>query len=257
MRAAVLIQLLALLLGWLGWLPSAAAQSLRVCVDAVPYPPYTMPQQNGWAQQLAERAARRLGLSLSFYVAPINRCRAMLQAGQIDALNGVAYVPQNRKLMQFPWQGEAEVPARAIAVVTFGVYRKRGTAASWNGQSFAHLASPVLVNSGLAVITDRLQQLHVAYDDGARDSAANLRKLSVGRAELSVQLDLVAREQIQLLGLGTEVERLAQPFVRQPMYFAFSSTYYAQHRAFAEQFWTALDQEMAVSDFRREILDLH
>ncbi|MFC0169445.1 hypothetical protein ACFFKC_15275 [Pseudoduganella danionis] len=258
MRAAPLIQRLAVL--GLCCLLCSVAQAqepvLRVCVDAVAYPPYTTPQHDGWAQKLAERSALKLGLQLRFYSAPINRCRAMLQAGQIDALNGVAYVAQNRKLLQFPWAGEAEVPARAIAVVSFGVYRKRGTVAGWNGQAFEHLTTPVLVNSGLVAVTDRLQQMRVAYDDGARDTESNLRKLHIGRAEVAVLLDLAAQEQIHAQGLSAEVERMAQPYARQNMYFAFSSAYYAQHRQLAEQFWFALDAEMAQADFRREILDL-
>lgn len=226
------------------WPLLAAAQHspapLRVCVDAVAYPPFTYPDRDGIGQLLVRRTAEALGIQVAFIAMPLKRCRAMLEKGEIDALNGASFVPEIRQIAQFPLQDERENPELAVVTVDWSVYRLVGSQANWDGQRFYHLNTPVLANAGVLAATQRLTELGQPFDAGAKNTADNLHKLLAGRAELTVQVEYVANAYIAREGLSGRIEHLPVPFMRRNYYFAYSKAYYASHRELAAAFWREL-----------------
>ena len=131
---------------------AAFAQPLRVCVDVQSHLPFIDPRGGGISGELIQQAAREAGFVLSFYSRPTTRCREEIRAGIADAFPTTPFTPALIPFMAFPMDGDKADPARAVLVARAMVYRRRGSAASWNGTRFSGLTGQVLVPFGSVLL---------------------------------------------------------------------------------------------------------
>jgi polar amino acid transport system substrate-binding protein len=206
---------LALILG-AGSIPSghAAAQKLTVAA-LVDYPPFSdigRPQL-GFANELFTTAIRRAGYEVEIVMLPWSRALAGMQNGTYDILTCVWKTPEREKSMVF--------------TAPFAV----------NRLVFAQRAHEDFVYQSLADLTGRTIGTipGYAYDEAfltatnfkreeAANVATNLRKLSAGRIDLTVEDELILRFIIntQLPDLKMMVDLAPGALSENPLHFAVS-----------------------------------
>ena len=169
---AILAALLAILA-----LPAGAAETIRVCSDDQPHPPFYFPDREGTVQVLLRMAAARAGVEIQIVPMPVRRCEAEIQNGGADAIAVAEFESQALKRYVFPLRNGRADPAKSVASTSALVFRSKGSSASWDGRRFTNLNGPVLVQTGHVFITRRLESMHIPFDSGAAAAEQNFLKL--------------------------------------------------------------------------------
>lgn len=215
----------------------AHALTLRLCTLDQPFPPHTMPDGSGVAQVLLRQAAREEGITIENSVAPRLRCIAQLKSGEVDGVLA-AFLPERMAYGIFPMTGAVADATRALSMVRYVVYRKKGSSVQWDGSSFSGMdARPVGLQAGLAV-AQRLRQTGVTVDEGAKSIAQNLEKLVRGRLQAVVALEGESQPLVERL--GDHIEVLPKVFDANPIYLQVHPAYYAANREAVEKLWNAV-----------------
>jgi polar amino acid transport system substrate-binding protein len=216
----------------------AHALTVRLCTLDHPFPPYTMPDGSGQAQELLRLAGKEQGILIENVVAPRLRCIARLRAGEVDALLS-GFLPERMDYGVFPMTGAVADESRAVSMVRFIVYRQKGGTAQWDGRAFSGLDQrPVGIQTGLAVVK-RLRETGVLVDEGAKTIEQNLEKLVRGRVQAMIALEGEAQPLIDR-SYASRIEALPKAFDSTPIYLHVHPGYYASNREAIDKLWSAL-----------------
>lgn len=216
----------------------ARALTLRLCTLDHPFPPHTMPDGSGQAQELLRLAGKEVGITVENIVAPRLRCIARLKSGEVDALLS-GFLPERMDYGVFPMAGPVADDSRAVSVVRFIVYRQKGGTVQWDGRAFSGLDQrPVGIQTGLAVV-QRLRQTGVTVDEGAKTIEQNLEKLVRGRVQAMIALEGESQPLIDR-SFSNRIEALPKAFDSTPIYLHVHPGYYASHREAIDKLWNAL-----------------
>jgi polar amino acid transport system substrate-binding protein len=223
---------------------------MRICAMDVDYPPYGRVDGTGYLQYMVAQAAKGMNLVLERHVAPRRRCLEEIKTGVSDAMAS-AYSPQRAEIAVFPMVGGTIDASKAMGVMTYYVYRRTGTPIQWDGRRFKELGEGrVGVQAGFIFITDRLTQLGVPYDDGAKALEPTLAKLAAGRIEGVVGM-MEEADQLIARRFPGQVERTGRVFEQTPVYLMVSHQYYAQNQKLVDRYWQALRNYRLSDDYRR------
>ena len=234
----------------------AAAQAdgeqprMRICSMDVDYPPFARVDGSGTLQYLVYQAARNMKLKVQRHVAPRRRCLEELKSGLSDAMVS-AYSPQRTDIAVFP-MADGEIDASmALGVMTYHVYRMKGAQADWDGSRFSGLADKKIgVQSGFIYVIERLQQLGMSYDDGAKALEPNLAKLAAGRLDAVVGM-MEEADRLIARSYPGQIERTGKVFEQTPVYLMVSRQFHARHPQLAERYWEAIRQYRGSVGYRR------
>ncbi len=230
--------------------PTAKPVRMRVCVMDVDYAPFGKLDGTGHLQYLARQGAKEVNLALDRYVAPRRRCLEEIKTGVSDAMVS-AYSPQRGETAMFPMAGGVIDASKALGVMTYRVYRRVDSRLGWDGRRFKDLGDKRIgVQAGFIFITERLTQLGVPYDDGAKALDPTLAKLVAGRVEGVVGMMEETDQLIATRYLG-QIERTSKVFEQTPVYMMVSRQFYSQHPQLIERYWQAMRNYRATYDYRR------
>lgn len=219
---------------------ATAGEIIDVCVEAQPHPPYYYPDRDGSLQILQKMAAARAGYTLEFRGEPTRRCLEELRINSADAVGAAAVTGIALSIGIFPRRDGAVDKQKALATARTVAYRLKGSQADWNGQSFSRLDARILIPPGMVLLTQKLNQIGAAYDDGASDTAQIASKLLVQRAELAIGLEYDVAEMMKRNEFAGKFEILPAPFTETEYYMVFSRQFYADHAEQAENMWKAI-----------------
>ncbi len=214
---------------------------VHVCVDERAWLPFTSPDPAapGTMQLIVSAAARELGLKLVVTALPWRRCQENVRIGRMDGMIGAAYVPFNRELAVFPMAGVEVDSRRSLGTARVLLVKRRGSAASWNGRTFAHLTRPVGTPAGTSLLSDAVRSGAAIVDDGAKTDHRNLTKLLGGRVDLMAGYEHDIRLLIANNGAG-KVVVLPVPLAVTHHYLALSKLFVTFYPVLAEQLWTLI-----------------
>lgn len=228
---------------------NANAVTMRLCMLDHPFPPFTMPDGSGQVDELLRLAAREDGTVIETTLAPRLRCIARFKAGEVDALLA-AFMPDRMAYGVFPMAGAAADEARAVGVVRFVIYRKKGSKLQWDGHAFTGVdRRPIGIQTGLAV-AQRLRQAGLTVDEGAKTVEQNLEKLARGRVQAVVALE-DGSPPLADRALIDQIEVLPMPFDSAPIYLQVQPGYYASNRETVDKLWGAAGRIRASSAFQQ------
>lgn len=233
-----------------GLASGSLAAPFRLCTLDQPFYPFTMPDGSGQTQVLLRRAAQSLSLSVENHVAPRRRCLEELRTGQADGAVG-AWIVEREAYAAYPLQNGQPDEARSLAITRFLVYRRPGSAISWDGQRFQGLATAqqIGVQQGFVHVA-KLQATHAAYDDGARTGAQNLEKLRLGRVVAAIAQEEEVASLLQGRYRG-QIEALETPFDSTVLYLMVARTFYEQNRDLTERYWQAIRTERESASYQK------
>ena len=227
-----------------------APTRLRFCAMDVDYPPYAMVDGSGHLQYLLAQAARSLGVEIERRVAPRRRCAEELKSGLVDGMMG-AYSVERAEFAVFPMAGAQVDESMSLATPRYYAYRRKGTPLYWDGRRMAGLGGGTIgVESGFSFIIERLQQLHLPYDDGSKALELNFSKLAAGRLAGVIAMEAEAEALIARRYAG-QLERSGKPFEQTPLYLMFSRPFHARYPAFSARLWQALQDHRASPAYRQ------
>jgi polar amino acid transport system substrate-binding protein len=218
----------------------ASAVTLRLCTDEQSRLPYITPQGTGMADVLIREAARELGITVEFRPAPISRCREEIRVHAMDGFPTVPYSTSVKDFMAFPMHGDEPDPSRAVSHIRALVFRRVGTAATWDGARFTQLTTPVLVPFGSVLLLDRLTQMRVPLENTARGLEANFQKLLAGRAELAVGSEFTGAVLMAQPQYAGKIEALPAPFTDELYYLSVSKRFRDAHGDTMEKLWNTM-----------------
>ncbi|NRR29390.1 hypothetical protein HSX11_04245 [Oxalobacteraceae bacterium] len=227
-----------------------AAVRFRLCSMDVDYPPFGKVDGTGHLQYLMFQTARVIKLEVERRIAPRRRCLEEIKTGVSDGM-AAAYSPQRAEHAVFPMEGGAVDENKALGVMNYYIYRRAGSPLSWDGKRLIELGAGRLgVESGFIYVIDRLKELGVPYDDGAKALEPNLGKLISGRVDGVVGMMEEADRLIASRFAG-QIERSGKPFEQTPVYLMVSRQFYQQHPKLVERYWQALRNYRATPDYRQ------
>ncbi len=225
------------------------ALTLRVCTLDQPFPPFTMPDGSGQAQELLRQTSKATAVGFDNIVAPRLRCLEMMKAGEVDAILS-AYLPERRAYGAFPMNGQQVNESMQLGAVRFLVYRKRGDHVQWNGKSFLHLDNgKVGVLAGLAV-AKLIGQTGATTDEGAKTIEQNFQKLAIGRVRAVVALEADAQRVLEQQ-FKDRLEVLPTPFDVTPIYLHVNLNFYARNQLAVDQFWKAIKRTREAGPYQQ------
>jgi hypothetical protein len=256
------LRLLSLAVGWLlaGLLnaPTSvlAKPLLRVCVADIDLPPLSFVYRDGQAQYLIRQAAAAQGWAVEFTPVPVRRCLLEVASGRYDAVAPVTATPSNQAAMAFPLLAGKLNERQALSESTAVVFRVVGSNASWDGQRFAGLYTPVLYYAGARAPAERLQSLGVAGNDSAKGTQQMMEMLLHGRAQLAIGLEAAVQLELHKPELAGRIEVLPQPFMRAHTFLALNQRFYAEHQASMEAVWGGIEQLRAAPEWPARAAEL-
>jgi polar amino acid transport system substrate-binding protein len=217
------------------WGLEAQALALRVCTLDQPFHPFTMPDGSGNAQQLMRLSSKAAGIDFINVFAPRLRCKEMMKAGEVDAMMS-AYLPERRSYGAFPMAGTDPDETRQLGAMRFLVYQRHNGGVKWNGRKFTGLGDErVGIIVGMAV-TQKLRDLGLSIDEGAKTVEQNFEKLAFGRLSAVVALESDAGQLLDSK-FKDRLEVLPKAFDVQPVYLHVNLAFYANNKPAVEQFW--------------------
>jgi polar amino acid transport system substrate-binding protein len=220
-------------------LPAGAAETIRVCSDDQPHPPFYFPDREGTVQVLLRMAAARAGVEIQIVPMPVRRCEAEIQNGGADAIAVAEFESQALKRYVFPLRNGRADPAKSVASTSALVFRSKGSSASWDGRRFTNLNGPVLVQTGHVFITRRLESMHIPFDSGAAAAEQNFLKLIGKRGDLAVLPENDGLALLREPKWAAKIEALPAPFTTEKFFLVFSKRYFQAKAPVAEALWQA------------------
>lgn len=216
------------------------APALRLCVDERAHLPFITADGKGTAGELIRQAARESGIEVTFYGAPVVRCREEIRAGVADGFPTAPYTPALTSFMSFPMHGAVPDSTRAVMMARAMVFRRKGSALGWDGKQFSHLNLPVLVPFGAVLLLDRLQAMGVPHDDKGKTLDLIFAKLAAQRGDAAIGAEYSGIAHLAEPRFATQLEMLPVPFSEEPYFLGVSSSYYGTHPAAVERLWDAI-----------------
>lgn len=226
------------------------AEPLRICADEQSHMPFIDKAGNGVTGQLLLQAAAEVGVQLVFYGAPITRCREEIRAGLANGFPTAPYTTALLPFMVFPMQQGKPDTARAALLARAMVFRRRGSAAGWNGKVFSGLAMPVLMPFGAVLLSDRLQAMHVPVDDKGKTLDLIFGKLLAGRGDVAIGSEYSGAALLTEPRFAGKIETLPLPFSEEFYYLGVSRAYYDANPTQVEQLWDAIGRIRGSAAYR-------
>ncbi len=222
----------------------------RLCSMDVDFAPFAKIDGSGHVQYLVAEAAKALNVTVDRRVAPRKRCIEEIKTGQSDGMIA-AYSPERASYAAFPMRAGGPDESKSLAVVRYFAYRRVGSRLEWDGQRFTGLGTGTLgVESGFILITERLRQLGVPFDEGGKSLLQNMEKLVADRFDGIVAMDLEADRQI-LERFAGKVERAGKPFEQTPLYLMVSKQFDEQNPTFMVEYWRAIEAFRTSATYRK------
>ena len=230
---------LSLLLGF-PLLCQGAPLALKLCVFDHPFPPMTLPDGTGQAQELLRRASVLQPVRIQNVVRPRFQCMEQLRLGEVDAMLA-AFIEDRTSYGAYPMKDSQPDPSRAVGDINFMVSRRHGGKVDWDGMQFVDLGrQPVGTQPGLLHVS-LLRQLNVVIDDSANSPEQVFAMLAQNRVAAVVTQQgegeaLIARK------YKNEIDMLPKPFQVTPVYLLVNKAFYQKHQAQIDAYWDAIRQ---------------
>jgi polar amino acid transport system substrate-binding protein len=219
---------------------AGTAAKLRICFDTRPHLPHLTPEGGGTVGVLIKMAAAETGVEIEGYSVPVTRCREEIRANLAAGFPTTPYVPNEFNFLAFPMVQGGEDASRSVMSARTLVFRRKGNKVGWDGKQFHQLKTPVLIVFGSALLTYRLGQMGIPFDDKGKGVDSNFSKLLAGRADIAVAWESDAMPLLSRPEFAGKIEVLPQPFAVVPYYLAISKQFVADNPGVAEQLWSAI-----------------
>lgn len=243
-RRLAIIGLVLLGLSSPGLYSPAHAAELRLAYieqDASPYlsgigP--AIPARPGIAVELVQRAVVRLGGRLVLTRMPARRMIQEVKAGRQDGILGFRYSPERAQDLIFPMRDGQPDATRHAARLAHSLYRRQGSAITWDGRRVGGLTTPLAVSS-TQLVADALQAQGIEIIR-IENSGQMFAMLALERVDAVVSLDIIGDRQMveqPATQAAARIEKVMPPVLIEDFHVPLGHAFHAANRDFAERLW--------------------
>lgn len=211
---------------------------LTIAYNDEPIPPYIErnvpsagPQGESFA--LVDLAAHQIGCQIHWQRLPTLRVLRDLTQGSVDAALFYSWTPARDQVLRYPRQQGKLDPSRRLARLNYVLYRKLGTAVSWDGEQLRPAHCRVGYNAGWSIslyLEERQLNLHPG------DGAMQLLRL-VHKERLCAYATLDAAGDAAIAAWPGQFEKMQPPLLTKDYYLPFNPGYYQRHPERVEALW--------------------
>ncbi|WP_300300994.1 hypothetical protein [Ferrovibrio sp.] len=202
-----------------------------------------IPARPGIAVELVQRAVERLGGRLVLTRLPARRMAEEVKAGQQDGILGFRYSAGRARDLVFPMRNGQPDATRYAARLAHSLYRRQGSAITWDGRHVGGLTTPIAV-SGTQLVADALlaQGVEIIRIEG---SGQMFGMLALGRVDAVVTLDIIGDRQMMeqtVIQAGARIEKVMPPVLIEDFHVPLGRAFHAANRDFAERLWAMIGE---------------
>jgi polar amino acid transport system substrate-binding protein len=228
---------------------SARAAELRLAYieqDASPYlsgigP--AIPARPGIAVELVQRAVGRLGGRLHLTRMPARRMIQEVKAGRQDGILGFRYSAERARDLVFPMRDGQPDAARYAARLAHSLYRRQGSAITWDGRRLGGLTTPLAVSS-TQLVADALQAQGIEIIR-IESSGQMFAMLALERVDAVVSLDIIGDRQVTMQAdtqAAARIEKVMPPVLIEDFHVPLGRAFHAANHDFAERLWAMIGE---------------
>jgi polar amino acid transport system substrate-binding protein len=233
-----------------------AQPTLTFCHEDQKSFPWVMTDGTGLNLELLGLVQQALELQVVYVAVPWRRCLSGLEQGLYDGAFAASFKPGRIALGRYPVDAEGRPdPLRRLHTSRYALYRRAGSAVSWDGQRFAHLSGRVGSLSGFS-IRDLLLIHGLEVDESSRDPLALLQMLVHGRVE-AVALQTMRGDFVLQANphLSRQVEKLPQLLEEKPYYLMLSNALLSRDPELAERIWNEVQRQRESETYLARVRD--
>lgn len=221
-----------------------AQPTLTFCHEDQDSFPWVMTDGTGLNLELLSLVQQALGLQVTYVAVPWKRCLSGLEQGVYDGAFAASFKPERLQMGHYPSDSRGQVDAhRRLHSSRYTLYRRVGSAVSWDGRHFSQVNGQVGSLSGFS-IRDLLLDHGLAVDESSRDPLALLQMLVHGRVEavaLQTQRgDFILQANLQL---ARQVEKLPHLLEEKAYYLMLSRALLMRDPELAERIWSEVQRQ--------------
>jgi polar amino acid transport system substrate-binding protein len=231
-----------------------AQPTLTFCHEDQNSFPWVMTDGTGLNLELLGLVQQALELQVTYVAVPWKRCLSGLEQGLYDGAFAASFKPERLQMGHYPVDAEGHPDVlRRLHTSRYSLYRRAGSAVSWDGQRFSQLSGRVGSLSGFS-IRDLLLAHRLEVDESSRDPLALLQMLVHGRVEAvalqTMRGDFFLKANPQL---AVRVEKLAQPLEEKPYYLMLSKGLLARDADLAERIWNEVQHQRESATYQARV----
>lgn len=236
------------------YMPQVSAQSLTFCHEDQDSYPWVMTDGSGLNLVLLEQVADALILDVKRVAVPWKRCLNGLAQGVYDGAFAASFKAERLSLGRYPQDVDGRLDERKrLHTSTYALYRRKGSAVSWNGEQFRQLTGRVGSLSGFSIV-EMLRRHGVEVDETSRDPLALLQMLKHQRIEAaalqSLRADFILQTQPEL---AAQLEKVVLPLEEKAYYLMLSNGLVAAQPELAARLWDEIERQRESAAYQQQV----
>lgn len=233
---------------------SAQPPTLILCHEDHNSYPWVMADGTGLNLVLLQRVAEAVPVRFNFVAAPWKRCLAGLAQGTYDGAFAASFRPNRMALGRYPQDADGRLDERKrLHTSIYSLYRRKGSAVSWNGEEFRQLHGRIGSLSGFSIV-DFIRAQGIEVDETSRDPIALLNMLKQKRLEAaalqSLRGDFVLQTHPEL---AAQIEKVSLSLEEKAYYLMLSNTYVAANPEQAALIWDEIERQRQSPLYQQQV----
>lgn len=227
---------------------------LTLCHEDQDSYPWVMEDGSGLNLQLLRLVEQALHGQFTFVAVPWKRCLAGLAQGTYDGAFAASFKAERLGLGRYPLDADGRLDERKrLHTSIYSLYRRKGSAVSWNGQEFRQLQGRIGSLSGFSIV-DFIRAQGAEVDETNRDPLALLRMLSHKRIEAAALQSLRGDFVLQANpDLAAKLEKIELPLEDKAYYLMLSSGYVASNPEQAAALWDEIERQRESPTYQQQV----
>ncbi len=194
----------------------------------------------GISVDIIQIIANQLSFDIEFVRMPGRRVLHELKANRLDAAFIFSFKPERQKFGVFPMIGGTPDSERRLAVLSYVLYKSRGSDLDWDGKSFKNLRGAIGANAGYSIVGD-LRKNNVTIEE-AKSTSNNFAKLRnariIGVADQEVVADAYLRKND-----FHDVDKVPLPITTKDYFMIFSHKFSNEHPDIRDKIWQVIAEK--------------
>lgn len=233
--------------------PDAAPTVLQLCAEDENSFPWLLRDGTGLNVLMMQRVGQRLGLRVEVTLLPWRRCMLSLQEGSVDGAFKASFQPERLKIGRYPMRGDQVDPDRAMLEESYHLYRRKGSAVSWDGRQITQLDGLVGAQAGFSIVA-WLRQQDVPTEASVKAADSILVMLQRGRlGAAALQTSQGDYALSRNPPFAAQLERQGPPLVSKPYYLLLSHAFVKRFPQLAERIWDSVAAVRESAEYRRAL----
>ncbi|MBP8236627.1 MAG: transporter substrate-binding domain-containing protein [Pseudomonas sp.] len=227
---------------------------LTLCYEDQDSYPWVMEDGSGLNLQLLRLVEQALHGQFTFVAVPWKRCLTGLAQGTYDGAFAASFKAERLGLGRYPLDADGRLDERKrLHTSIYSLYRRKGSAVSWNGQEFRQLQGRIGSLSGFSIV-DFIRAQGAEVDETNRDPLALLRMLSHKRIEAAALQSLRGDFVLQANpDLAAKLEKIELPLEDKAYYLMLSNGYVASHPEQAAALWDEIERQRESPTYQQQV----